>query len=170
MNNNVYNSHLSGSCLWDLFSKEAVQMENSWNVSMRLMLDLPRETHRRLIEPLSEVTHAKILMIKRFLTFLQQIQKSSKTASKFLLETILQDTRSTTGLNLRNILLLTNKSNVHELEPNDAISLNYNQISDDEKWKIPIIQELIEMKYENLDVENFIKQELDEILEHLCVS
>ena len=66
--------------------------------------------------------------------------------------------------------MLTNKSNVHELEPNDAISLNYNQISDDEKWKIPIIQELIEMKNENLDVENFRKQELDEILEHLCVS
>ena len=169
MINNVYNSHLSGSCLWDLFSKEAVQMENSWNVSMRLMLDLPRETHRRLIEPLSEVTHAKILMIKRFLTFLQQIQKSTKTASKFLLETILQDTRSTTGSNLRNIFLLTNNSKVRELEPNDAISLNYNQISDDEKWKIPIIQELIEMKNENLDVENFRKQELDEILERLCV-
>ena len=42
--NSVYNSHLSGSCLWDLFSKEAVQMENTWNVSIRLMLDLPRET------------------------------------------------------------------------------------------------------------------------------
>jgi hypothetical protein len=44
--NSIYNSHLSGSCLWDLFSKEAVQMENTWNVSMRLMMDLPRETHR----------------------------------------------------------------------------------------------------------------------------
>ena len=90
--------------------------------------------------------HTKILMIKRFLTFLLQIQNSPKKASKFLLETIIKETRSTTGSNLRNILLLTNKSNVHELEPIDAISINYNQISDDEKWTIPIIQELIEMK------------------------
>ena len=160
MINSVYNSHLSGSCLLDLFSKEAVQMENSWNVSMRLMLYLPRETHGRFIEPVSEVVHAKILMMKRFLTFLQQIQKSPKKASKFLLENILQDTRSTTGSNLRNILLLTQKTNNQGLEPNDAINLKYKQISDEEKWKISMIKELIEVKNQNLDVDNFRNQEL----------
>ena len=48
--NSIFNSHFSGSSLWDLFSKEAIQLENKWNVLMRLMLDLPRGTHRRLVE------------------------------------------------------------------------------------------------------------------------
>ena len=169
MINSVYNSHLSGSCLWDLFSKEAVQMENSWNVSMRLMLNVPRETHRRFIEPLSQVMHAKILMMKRFLTFLQQIQKSPKKASKFLLETIIKDTRSTTGSNLRNILLLTQKSSVLELVPNDVISLKYNQLPDEEAWKVKIIQELIEVKNQNLEVEPLRYQEIDDMLEYICI-
>ena len=144
-------------------------MENSWNVSMRLMLNVPRETHRRFIEPLSQVMHAKILMMKRFLTFLQQIQKSPKKASKFLLETIIKDTRSTTGSNLRNILLLTQKSSVLELVPNDVISLKYNQLPDEEAWKVKIIQELIEVKNQNLEVEPLRYQEIDDMLEYICI-
>ena len=107
MINSIYNSHFTGSCLWDLFSPDAIRLENTWNVSMRLMLDIPRESHRRLIEPLSDTTHLKTILIKRFLLFLQQIRNSSKIACKFLLETICLDTRSTTGSNLRRILLLT---------------------------------------------------------------
>ena len=144
-------------------------MENSWNVSMRLLLDVPRETHRRFIEPLSQVMHAKILIKKRFLTFLQQIHNSPRKASKFLLETIIKDTRSTTGSNLRNILLLTQKSCVLELVPIDAISLKYNQISDEEAWKINIIQELIEVKNQNLEVEPLRYQEIDDMLEYICI-
>ena len=118
--NSIYNCHLSGSCLWDLFSKEAVQLESTWNLSMKLMMDLPRGTHRRLIEPLSEVTHIKTVLMKRFLNFVQQIKKSSKKASKFLLESIQHDARSITGSNLRNILLKTDKTSIQDLVPNDV--------------------------------------------------
>ena len=103
MINAIYNTHLSGSCLWDLFSREAVQMESTWNVSIRLMMNLPRETHRRLIEPLSGIRHIKFTLLKRFLSFLQQIRKSTKNAAKFLFDSTYQDTRSITRSNLRNI-------------------------------------------------------------------
>ena len=69
-------------------------VENTWNVSVRLMLDVPRETHRYLVEPLSNTAHIKQVLIKRFLSFLDQIRKSDKTATMFLLETIHQDARS----------------------------------------------------------------------------
>jgi len=41
--NNIFNSSFYGSPLWNLFGKEAVRLEKSWNVSQR-MLGLP-ETH-----------------------------------------------------------------------------------------------------------------------------
>ena len=168
--NSIYNSHLSGSCLWDLFCKEAIKMEKTWNVSMRLMLDLPRESHRCLIEPLSEITHVKIILIKRFLTFLAQIRNSNKSASKFLLESILHDTNSTTGSNLRNILLKTDKSDVIELVPNDAFQLKYHQIEDHETWKVPLIKEIIETKQEQLEIFNFTNDDIDDMLNFLCTS
>ena len=160
----IYNSHLSGSCLWDLFSKEAVMMENSWNVSMRLMLDLPREAHRYLIETISETRHIKIMMMKRFLTFIQQIRNSNKIACKSLLDSILLDTRSTTGSNLRNILLKTDRPHVYELVPNDVLELKYHPIEEKEIWRLPIIHELIEAKQHQLDIIQFTDAEVEEML------
>ena len=128
--NSIYNSHFTGSNLWNLFSREAVMVENSWNVSMRLMLDLPRETHRYLIEPLSKTSHIRKVLVQRFLKFLQQIRKSNKVSAKFLLNSICQDTRSTTGSNLRHILLSTNKSSVNELIASDAEIIEDNELDE----------------------------------------
>ena len=44
--NQIYNSDYSGSPVWDLFCHEQEMLENSFSVSIRLMLGLPRETHR----------------------------------------------------------------------------------------------------------------------------
>ena len=55
--NQIFNSHFTGSPIWDLFSPEAIQLENTWNVSQRMMYDLPVQTHRYLVEPVSEQTH-----------------------------------------------------------------------------------------------------------------
>ena len=166
--NSIYNSHLTGSCLWDLFGREAVMMENTWNVSMRLMLDVPRETHRYLIEPLSKTKHIKTVLIRRFLSFIQQIRKSNKVASKFLLDSILLDARSTTGSNMRNILLLTDKADVLQLVPNDAFQVNYHPINPVEEWRLPFICEIIEAKNNQISIQNISNDDLDEMLVDLC--
>ena len=168
--NSIYNSHFYGSSLWDLFTKEAVQLESSWNVSIKLMMDLPRETHRNLIEPLSGILHLKTILIKRFLAFIMQIKKSNKKAAKFLLESIQFDTNSVTGSNLRNILLLTDKADIQDLLPADLSNLKYHPIQNEDKWKVSILQEILEIKHGNLGVDDFNYDELDEIVEFLCVS
>ena len=145
-------------------------MESTRNNSMKLMMDLPIETHRCLIEPISEVRHAKTTMIHRFLTFIQQIKKSPKNSSKLLLDSILQDARSTTGSNLQNILLQTDKSTVQELAPNDVLSFIYKPMENNERWKIPIIKEIIEVKNGNLEVDNFSRNKLEEMLDYLCTA
>ena len=143
-------------------------VENTWNVSMRLMLDVPRETHRYLIEPLSRTTHIKTVLIKIFLSFLEQIRNSSKSTSKFLLDSILLDARSTTGSNLRNILLLTDKSDVRKLVPNDAYQVKYHPIISQEEWRLPFIHEIIEAKNDQINILNIGNDDLDEMLDALC--
>ena len=145
-------------------------MENTWNVAVRLMLDIPRESHKYLIEPLSQTTHIKIVLVKRFLTFLEQIRKSNKSASKFLLDSIFQDTGSTTGSNLRNILLNTDKTHVRELCPQDAFNFKYHQIPQEEQWRLPFIQDIIEAKNGQMSISNMMDSDLDDILSALCTS
>jgi hypothetical protein len=106
--NQIYNSHYSGSPLWDLFGPGAASMEATFNKSVKLMLDLPYATHRCLIEPLTDLKHVKLTLIQRFLGFMEKIDASDKTALKMLKHEAMKDVRSVTGRNYRNIILLGN--------------------------------------------------------------
>ena len=44
--NNIFNTHFTGSSLWNLFNKATEKLEKTWNVSQRIMFALPRETHK----------------------------------------------------------------------------------------------------------------------------
>ena len=65
--NSIYNSSYYGSPLWNLFGSGALSIHSSYKKSVKVMLDLPYETHRPLIEPLTEEKHGKLVLIKRFL-------------------------------------------------------------------------------------------------------
>ena len=95
--NKIFNSHFTGSPIWDLFSPEAIMLENTWNVSFRRMYDLPMQTHRYLVEPVSGQEHVKKQLIKRFLSFIKQIEKSKKMLPIQLLNVIKYDTDPSQG-------------------------------------------------------------------------
>ena len=105
------------------------------------MIDLPLTTHRNLIEPLSGYPHLKSVLVKRFLNFKAQIEKSSKLIPKQLLMWIREDVRSTSGKNLRKIMLLTGNSFVHR----DAIKIIYLPLPENDKWRVSVIKELTDV-------------------------
>ena len=168
--NQIYNFHFTGSPIWDLFCKEAVMLENSWNTAVRLMCNLPLQTHRYFIEPMSEVTHLKFILIERFLGFINQIHKSGKAIPKHVLNYIKHDVRSVTGSNLRNILLLTDKDNVDEIDKHDVRKLKYHEVTVENAWKIGVVKEISEIMNNQLSLTDFSLEELSEILENLCIS
>ena len=168
--NLIYNFDFTGSPVWNLFSPEAIMLENSWNTSVRIMHDLPLQTHRVFIEPVSKSRHLKFVLLERFLSFLDQIEKSKKLVPKQLLNFIKHDVRSTTGSNLRNLLLLTDKNTIDDLCKDDIRKLKYNEIDGKDVWKVNMIHEITDIKFNKLEVENFTQDELDEILSHLCTS
>ena len=137
--NTIYNFDFTGSPIWDLFCKEAVMLENSWNTAVRIMYDLPLQTHRYFIEPLSGAKHWKFVLIERFLGFLEQILKSRKTVPKHILKYVKHDVKSVTGSNLRNILLLTDRDAIEEVSKHDIKALKYHEVTIENSWKIGLI-------------------------------
>ena len=167
--NQIQNSHFYGSVLWNLSSEYVRKLEKSWNISVRRMFDLPRETHSYLIEPISETKHVRILMARRFVNFVDTIRKSSKVALRSLLKVIEHDTRSVTGHNLRMIWLKSDAAHIHSLKPSD-VSYDYKEFPAEEKFRVNLIKELIEVKQNKLEVPGFSLDEVDELLQHVCVS
>ena len=168
--NVIYNSHFTGSQLWDMFSREAEMIENTWNTSFRIMYELPLETHRYFVESVSGVPHARTLLYRRFLGFVSQIEQSHKSLPKQLLETIQRDTRSTTGRNLRKLMFVANKDNISLLNKNEEKFGIYTPVLPENKWKVNIVKEMTDVRFGNLQVENFSLEEIEEMQGFLCSS
>ena len=168
--NQIYNCHFYGSPLWNLFSQECEQFEKTWNISFRVMFNLHRETHRYLVEAVSEEPHIKTILIKRFLSFIKQIKSSEKVALKVLYNTIKDDTQSITGNNLRRILLLTDKVSIDDPEPIDGDEIIYSKVPDKESWRVGFVKELIYIKYGDYEVMGFSHKEIEDILDDVCIS
>ena len=163
--NNVYNNSWFGNVLWDLFSPACVKLESCWNRSIKIMMDLPWETHRGLIEPLSKTSHIKRLFIKNFIQFITNIEKSTKPLLRTILKAIMYDTRSTTGRNLRGIMLLLNKRSVEEISLNDVANFPYYPRPEDDEWKT----EILTLMSEERD-RGYLDKEDTEWFNYLCTS
>ena len=151
MVNKIYNSHYYGSVLWNLFSTGALGIESTYNRSVKVMLDLPWATHRSLIQPLTGEVHVKLVLVRRFLCFMEKIRNSGKAPLTMLMKEAIKDVRSVTGSNLRNIMLLVGKTSVEDVRVEDVDNLEYFKLENDELWKIPQIQEIINVKAGNLE-------------------
>ena len=163
--NDIYNSSWFGSVLYNLYSIEAVKLESTYNRSIKVMLDLPCQTHRGLIEPISGRKHQRTGFIKRFMVMIHQMRASKKPILKRLLSEIELDVSSTTGSNLRNIMLETSKSSIREIELSDIDRLMYFNLGEEEEWRVEMIKYLLEKK-----LDHQLDSEEEEWLEFLCID
>ena len=144
--NNIFNTHFTGSPIWDLFCGEADAIEKTWNVALRKKMKLNRCSHKFLIKPLSQTRHIKFSLMKRF-NFTHKILNSTKTSLKILYNCIKKDCRSITGSNLRNIMLQQNVNNIESISMKAIMDMKYHKAGNpEEECRINMVEEMIEVK------------------------
>ena len=75
---NIYNSHFTGSCLWNFDTTAAKKIFNSWNVNIKVIFDLPFNTHNYIIDQLSFGKNAKKMIFSRYIKFMDSIAKNRR--------------------------------------------------------------------------------------------
>ena len=156
--------------MWDFSSKVTEMVFNTWNTSIRKMLRLDRCTHRYFIEPLSDVQHVKTALMKRFIKFTDALSCSSKIAARNLLQTVKTDCRSITGRNLRSIMLFCGKNNPFRTSVRDINGMVYHPTQDQEKWRISIVKELLDIRDHYADGVEWKHDEVLECINYLCTT
>jgi hypothetical protein len=102
---------------------------------------------------------------------MNKIKQSSKSVLRNLYSIAKSDVRTTTGSNLRNILLKTSLTSVDDLQPGMVKQLKYMEIKDRDMWSIPIIKEAMDIRSENIDPpDGWARDEIDEILLLACTE
>ena len=76
--------------------------------------------------------------------------------------------RSTTGYNLRRIMLETNRVDVNQFDNFKIEEIKYHPVNDEDKWKVSVIKECIDAKFGKFEIDGFSKEQLDEICGNLC--
>ena len=109
-------------------------------------------------------------MIKRFISFIQQLKNFPKKIVGNLLMTIKSDVNSTTGANIRQILNICNKNHINDLEASDADQIEYHPIPENEKWIVHMLEDIINTRMNKSEIEGFSFKELDDIVEFICAS
>ena len=169
--NSIYNCHFSGSSLWDLFSHSMRAFKSSFNKSVKMMTDLPFETHRYFLESLLGTPHMKLKVLKNYLTFIKSIRMSAKPVLRQLYHIASSDVRSVTGKNLRNILLLTNKLKVKDLSPSDIKSMEYHPVPENDQWRTALLIDLLNFKHGTFEPPWQMEiDELDNLIHMVCTS
>ena len=137
--NQIYNFSYTGCQLWDLFCKEA-ELENTFNVSVRRMMDLPKYTQRHLVPPLENGIHVKQVFASIFLKFCEKLSNSPKISIRDTFEKVKFNIKTTTGNNLAKLGELLNKP-VNELSPSDASNIVFAKVDDANKYRIKFIKD-----------------------------
>ena len=100
----------------------------------------------------------------------------NKPAVKYLYEKIKADTRTVTGKNIREILMETNSDCIEDIKvQNIKKHLSFKQIADEDKWKLNILKELVNVKQNNMEInfddgENFSFNDIDDMINYITTT
>ena len=166
---NIYTTSFYGSSLWDLYSTSVDRIYKSWNVTIRSVFDLPWRTHRYWIEILSECSHPKILLLSRYVKFVQTMISCMKPVVRLLSSLCQNDRRTLLGRTMAQISLECN-TDVSMLTPRLVrTSQVYHPIPDDQQWRIPLLMELLEVRSSNLVIQNLDSVEITQLIADMCI-
>ena len=163
----IYFSSFYGSNLWDLYSDAANQVYASWNVFIRKTFDLPFATHRYILNELSNKTHIRILLLKRFVKFYNQLKCCQKTEVRHLFLKQRSDYLSIFG---RNCINLCRELNVPSIEEVNIDSIKMPQVMlQADSWRLVFLKELLGIR------DNFLNTELSpgeiaEMIDYVCCT
>ena len=160
----VYLTSFYGSNLWDLYDNVTQKLFSSWNIMVRMLFNIPRNTHRYLIEPISGNSHLKIQLIKRFIKFSITLSKCEKPHLRYLHEIKQHDFRSVYGRNCKNIC---KETGVDIIQDASILDIKYQSVPPEEEYRLSLIKELFEMRSGRLEC-NLTKKEVQAMLEVLC--
>ena len=146
-------------------------MEATFNRSIKIIAGLQYQTHIYLLGPLLGKEHMRTKLLRNYLGFIKRIRNSSKPVLRLLYSLASSDARTVTGTNLRNILLLTDRLQVDDLEPSLMDTIKYHQVEDIESWRIRLVMELLDIQHGDVDLpDEWSEDDLETILNLACTQ
>ena len=140
------------------------------NTAVQVLFKLPYSTHRYLIEPISEINHVNTMLWSRFIAFNESLRSSPKSCIRLLSNMCKNDARTFLCKNVTNIESDCGLSRDILSKQFLKITLKFSPVHQDNVWKVNIVNELLGIKCNNVQVDNFTYAEIDHMISFLCTD
>ena len=144
------------------------KLYTAWNTAIRILFNVPRDTHKYLIESISHCLHVKTMLASRCVSFYETIEASSKLCIRFLSNLCKNDLNTVLG---RNLFSIANDCSVNLSDFGKILvkkQMKYFDAPLEHAWKVPVLQELLNTRTYNLYLEGFDDYVITEIINMLC--
>ena len=167
---NTSTTSFYGSPLWDLYSASCDKLYKSWNVTMRNVLDVDRRTHRYFLHGLTEQVHPKVMLASQLVSFYKAQLSSPKFRMRFLVHLAVNDKRTVLGSNLERIAGECG-CGIEQLTSKVVKSrLGYVNVPNDQEWRVHLASELYDIRNESRTIPGFSSDEIECMLQYVCIS
>jgi hypothetical protein len=170
----LYNTALYSSNNWLFSSEEVLRFGRTWNTNLRILFNLPRDTHCWIVEGLSDGKHLRQMLFSRYLKYVKSIARNKRDALKSLYNVIKDDVTSPTGSNIRTIMLETG---VDPRSLDSQALKGWRVYQQQDEWSIPLLRNLLEVRNDNWEViyddetgEAPAEDELDFMITAVCTG
>ena len=134
---------------------------------IRQVLNLDRRTHRYLIEGLSEMPHWMNMLYGRLNKFYNSMKRSPKFVVRYLAVINEDDHRTAFG---RNIYFMNSETNNNPNKTTIKDSMKYFRIPEEEDWRVGVGLDLLRVKNGDYDLEEFTRDEINDLMTVICIS
>ena len=167
-----YACNLYGSNTWDIFSNECQKICTSYNFAVRNIYNLPRRTHRYLLESLTDLPHLYVQLLSRYVTFSKALLSNDALEIRFLASLSVRDMRTVLGRTIAKIADLCGQSsdvstfNAKVVKKN----LKYMALPEIEAWRAGVVKDMMDILNSDSQAMGIHVDEARIILEYACVS
>ena len=133
------------------------------------MFKLDRTSHRYFIEPVSNVPHIKISLIKRFINFIKKLSCSTKICARNIFHTMKHNCRSNIGRNKRTIMKYCGKPRRCDITTMEVSKKTYEPVSNAKACQVEVVKELIDVRDNKVDLDSWQKEVVVECIHFLTM-
>ena len=166
----IYTESFYGSNIWNLFGPSCDKIYRAFNVTVRMTFQVPRETHRYLVESISECLHPKVFLSSRLVKFISSLNNCNKVSIRILAKLYQHDLRTIIGNNLSEISRTCNISKENLTPGAVKHGMSYFPPPETEEWRAPVIHDLLNVQKNQMTLEGFNELEIKEMINFLCTS
>ena len=137
-----------------------------------MIFNLPRTSHKYLLESLTDVPHLYVQTLSRYVTFSTSLLESDSFEVRFLSQICINDMRTTLGKTTRTIATLCN-SNDKDSPVSAAMvkkKVKYEEIQESEEWRIGVLKDMLDIRDNNSLSCGLTNDDISEILEYVCTT